>query len=194
MGAGVDAGFGPRVRLELEEELRVGADAGYDQLHTQLGLSWRPMRPVRVGALYRLILLDDETRHRVGAEGEALGRAGRLRFGYRLRLQATTRPGDDTQLLVRNRGKVAVRASARVRPFVALELHHQIDPNAEFREFRFQLGVDWELQKKVDLTASYLYQEEANVGNPERNHVLALALVYHFGDLRAAEDTSAPGD
>ena len=187
VGGGVDAGLGPRVRLAAEQELRVGADAGFDETHTEVGVRFSPLRWLRLGSFYRLAILDSETRHRLGADGEGLLPLGRARLRYRLRLQATTRPADDTRVVVRNRVKVEVRATRRVEPFAAVEIHHQASPKAEYRELRLYLGADVRLRATLDLTAFYLYQDEANVAAAETNHVLGVGLVYHFGDLRARD-------
>lgn len=184
LGAGVGARLGTDVRLEAEQELRLGADAGFDETHTQLAVAWRLSRPVRIGALYRLIVLDGETRHRLGGEVEARAVSGKLAVGGRLRLQDTIRPNDDDQLLVRTRGKLEYRLSKRVEPFGALELHHQLSPKAEYREVRLYLGVTWQLAKKLDLATFYMFQTESNVGMPETNHVFAVGLTYQLGNLR----------
>lgn len=183
VSGGADAGVGKRVRLEAEQELRVGADSAFDQTHTQVGLGVRVKKWVRVGALYRFIVMDGEERHRLAGEGEFVS-PGRLQLSARARLQATTRPGNDTQLLVRVRGKAEYRATKRLQPFASIEVHHQVSPNEELREVRLTAGVEWRLTKDLDLAGFYLYQHESNVGNPERNHVLGLAAVYHFGDVR----------
>ncbi|HEY5950507.1 MAG TPA: DUF2490 domain-containing protein [Kofleriaceae bacterium] len=184
---GVDAGVGPRLQLEATQQLRLGIDAGFDETHTQLEANFRVVDFVRIGALYRLIILDNEVRHRIAGQGELRGKVGKLTASYRLRLQETFRSNDD-RLVIRNRGKLAVRVSKRVEPFLAIELHHQLDPQAEFREFRFLVGVDWRLSKQLDLATYYMFQDESNVQMPERNHILGVGLTYHFGDLREDRD------
>lgn len=180
---GVDAGLAPSVQLEATQQLRLGIDAGFDETHTQLAINWRVIDLVRIGALYRLIILDNEVRHRIAGQGELRGKAGKLTASYRLRLQETFRTNDD-RLVLRNRGKLAVRAVKHVEPFVAIELHHQLDPQAEFREVRLVAGVDWRLSKQLDLATYYMFQDESNVRMPERNHVLGASLTYHLGDLQ----------
>lgn len=185
---GVDAGLGSRVQLEASQQLRLGVDAGFDETHTQLEINWRVIDQIQIGALYRLIILDNEVRHRIAGQGELRGKAGKLTASYRLRLQETFRTNDD-RLVLRNRGKLAVQVVKRVEPFMAIELHHQLDPQAEFREFRFVAGVDWRLSKQLDLATYYMFQDESNVRMPERNHILGASLTYHLGDLR--EDIDA---
>ena len=180
---GIDAGLGPQLQLEATQQLRLGIDAGFDETHTQLEISWRVVSFVRLGALYRLIILDNEVRHRIAGQGELRGKQGKLTASYRLRLQETFRSNND-RLVIRNRGKLAVRVAKRTEPFLAIELHHQLDPQAEFREVRLVMGVDWKLTKQLDLATYYMFQDESNVQMPERNHILGAGLTYHLGDLK----------
>lgn len=190
--AGIDAGLGPDVRLEATQELRLGIDAGYDETHTQLEAKWSALEYLRVGALYRVAILDNEVRHRVAGQVELRGTRGSLTATYRLKLQETFR-ADYDQLMVRNRGRLALGVTKHVEPFFALELHHQLDPVGEFRELRLIGGVDWELTKRLDLATYYIFQDEANVRMPERNYILGASLTYHLGDLRHASE-AGPSD
>ncbi len=184
ISGGADVDVGRRVELRAEQELRVGADSAFDRTHTEVAARLRVKRWLRLGALYRLIIMDSETRHRVTGESELIATPGRFRLALRSRLQVTTRPGNDTQVLVRNRGKLELRAGKRARPFAAIELHHQLSPTGEFREVRVYLGLEWQLTERLDVEGFYLYQEESNVGNPETNHVVGFGAVYHFEDVR----------
>jgi len=192
LGAGVDAGLGPRVRLGAQQQLRLGADAGFDETHTQLEASFRLADPIRIGVLYRFAVTDVENRHRFGVDGRLQGRFGDVTASYRLRLQETTRPSKNSdQFLVRNRGTIAVQVGHHVEPFISFELHHQLSPKAEYREFRFEIGAAWRMSKQIELEGSYMFQTESNVDVPETNHVLAAGLTYHFGNLRKGD--SEPG-
>ena len=174
-----------RLELGLEQQVRLDESAtGFNQTFTELSLRYRVARPFRVGGFYRLIVLDGETRHRVGVDGEALARIDRVRFGYRLRLQHTTRD-QSARTALRNRVKIAVDAPHRLTPFVSAELFYVFE-KSELREQRFSLGLDWAATKKIELTAFYLYQREINVNAPERSHVLGLGLTWTVRALKRA--------
>lgn len=179
---GVDADLGRRVELGVDQQLRLGAEAGFVETHTQLEVGVRLARFARVGALYRFSVLDGEQRHRLAGRGDLRLERGKVTASYRLTVQETFRPAEQ-QLVIRNRGKLAVDASKRLAPFASVELHHQLAPVSEFRELRLVLGAEYRLTRRWDLAGYYLFQDEANVKVPERNHVLGVGVTFHLGAL-----------
>ncbi len=179
----------PPLRLGVEQQLRLDADAGYDQTFTELGLRYRVVDWLRVGGFYRLAFLDGETggetRHRVGADGEAVAKLDPLEIRYRLRLQHTTRDQGGATAL-RNRLKVAVDAPHKLEPFALGELFYALE-KSELREVRVAAGLDWSATKKLTLTAFYLYQHELNVAAPEHHHVLGLAVSWQLREARSSK-------
>jgi len=195
LGAGVDAGLGPRLRFSAEQQLRLGAGVGFDETHTELKAQYRILDMLRVGVLYRLAFTDVDTRNRIGAEVKLQGTYKMITGSYRLRLQDTTRPSQNSdQVMLRNRLKVDIEATKRVTPFASIELHHQLSPVAEYRKFRLTLGVAWELTKKIELDGYYLFETESNVNMPQTNHILGLELIYHLGNLRHKEKGTGGDD
>ncbi len=188
------------LRLAVQQELRLGTEAGYDETFTDIELMLRMSRALAVAGHYRLILLDGETRHRATGDFVARLRRKPVELTYRLRLQVTSRENDDALVPLRNKLKLALTTLGDLEAYVAIELFYQLSPASEYRETRFYVGAQYQLSKKLDVEAFYLEQRETNVAAPENNHVLGLGVVYSFRDVdgkgkdkdRDKDDEGAP--
>lgn len=166
----------PDLRLGVEQQLRLNDSAsGYEQTFTELGARYRLAPRFRVGGFYRLIILDNETRHRVGGDGDARLPIGRAELGFRLRLQHTLRDAGG-RTVVRPRLKLAFDAPHRLTPFIAGELFFELGNN-QLDEQRLSAGLDWDATKRIGLTAFYLFQREDKSVDVQA-HVLGLGIVW----------------
>ncbi len=106
--AGVDYKIMKGLHIQAEEEIRAGSDA-LSNLRTTVGLTYKPVSWLKIGAGYVLINpyktnkeLDDGTlytgfwapRHRVYADLTGYCRAGDFQFSLKERLQLTHRTGE----------------------------------------------------------------------------------------------------
>jgi uncharacterized protein DUF2490 len=168
------------LRLTVQQELRVGTEAGYDETFTDVELGYRINRRFAVGAHYRLILLDGETRHRVAGDAAVRWRKKPVDLRYRLRLQATTREADSTLVPMRHKFTLGILAPHHLEPYVAVEFHYLLSPVSEYRERRLYAGVEWAATDRLDLEAYFLDQRESNVQLPEHNQVIGLMASWQF--------------
>lgn len=170
--------------LGVEQQLRSDGDDGFDQTFTELATKLEVKDALRVGGFYRYAVLeDDERRHRVGANAEARAGLGRLELRYRLRLQHTTREDDEGRDVVRNRVKLVVDAPHKLEPFVSGEVFYLLG-KSEVREQRAGAGVDWDVARRLTVSAFYLYQHEVNVEMPEHHHVLGVGVGWQIRDAK----------
>jgi len=174
------------MRASVSEELRNGADSGFDQARTELELGIRPNAYLGFAALYVLMLRDgdprigtvDETRHRVAGDASVRYEHERLSLSNRARLQYTTYEFEDDHVHLRDKLRAGYDVTKRVTPYAALEFIYLLAPKSEYRETRFYLGVDWRVKKRLELGAFFLRQDETNVQMPEHNNILGLELTY----------------
>lgn len=178
----------PRLQLEVEQEIRLGSSAGFDETFTNISGRYDFTDHFAVGAHYRLILREDETRHRVGGDFRAKTRFGRLEPSYRMRLQATSRPNDDTLVPIRHRVQLAIDLPRKLEPFFGAELQFMLSPVSEYRERRFFVGVGWRATKRISLEASYLNLAESNVGQPDSFHVFGVSMSYQVREAKKSDD------
>ncbi len=175
-----------KLRLNVEQQLRLGAHRGYDKTHTDLGMGYRLSEPFRVAAHYRLAFQGSdgakpgETRHRVAGDFEARHRFERIALSWRTRLQRTSRENAAALVAWRNRFKVAVDAPKRLEPFLSVELQYLFSPASEYRETRLSLGLDYRATKGLSMGIFYLYLKETNVQRPDQLNVLGIGVTYRF--------------
>lgn len=169
--------------IGVEQALRLGAEAGFERAHTDLELSYRWHDMVATAVHYRLLVYENETRHRVAGDIDLRAELGRLQPSYRFRLQATGRENDDTLTVIRNQFELAYDAPKRLEPFVALELFHAVSPVSEFREHRISLGCEWGLTKRTDLSGFIRVLREHNVATPDEFLIFGLALSHSFREV-----------
>ena len=173
-------------RASVSEQLRSGADSGFDQARTELTLGVRANPYLSFAGLYVLMLRDgdprigtvDETRHRIAGDAAVHYELDRLSLSNRVRLQYTTYQFDDDHIHVRDKIRGGFDATKHVTPYAALEFFYLLSPKSEYRETRFYLGVDWRVKKRLELGAFFLRQVETNVQMPEHNNILGLELSY----------------
>jgi hypothetical protein len=174
------------LRLEASEELRTGSTSGFDEARTEVELGVRPTSYLGFAAVYVLIVADgdprlgtaDETRHRLAGDTSLRIERGRFGASNRVRLQYTTHEAEAGRTEIRDKIRAGYEVVDHVTPYAAVELFYLIDPKAEYRETRWLLGVDWRLNKRFELGAFYLRQDETNVQMPEHNNILGFELTY----------------
>lgn len=171
--------------LEVEQELRVGANAGFDKTYTQVAAKYDVTSYLRAGLGYRFIITEPpgamatESRNRVALDIEPHAHLKRIKLSYRLRLQVKSRP-NETDTYWRNRFKASVEATKQLEPFAAIEFHTILSPKNEYRETRLYLGTNWAVTSRFEVEAFYAYQQETNVAMPEQNHILGIEGTYTF--------------
>ena len=105
-----------------------------------------------------------------------------LSFKYRLRMQDTKKFNSTKQNTDywRNKFTLGYNISKLVDPFIAYELYFKFDNKNEFRVKRFTFGLDWRLNKRMDLTTYYRLQQDINVKRPEKLNIVGLNFAYNI--------------
>jgi hypothetical protein len=168
-----------RVRFDVEQQERIGADQGMESSLTELGARLRLRKYLAVGAQYRLAIVDpDGVAHRLAGDVRLQASRARWTAQYRLRLQ---RGWDsmESKTTVRNKVGLSYDLTKRVTPFVETEAHY-LTTNSEWREVRLAFGIDAALTKRIDLGAFYMFQSEFNKSVDETNHIIGVGLSYTF--------------
>lgn len=80
----------------------------------------------------------------------------------------------------RNRIKVNYNPFKDVESFFSYESFYRFNSKNEFRTNRFTGGLSLEINKALDLTGFYRVEQEINVDEPERQHIIGLMLTYSF--------------
>ena len=188
------AGFTGRVelleplRLDINHQQRLSSELGKEKSLTEFELRLRALEILRLSAAYRTIATnDDGFWHRAMLNLGAAYGVGQIGLAYRLRLQSTVR-SNETVSAIRNKISADYDLDGPLTPSAAFELHYQ-STDSEFREVRFQAGVEYKMSKKIRLGAFYMFQSEFNKRVGESNHVLRLGITYVFRRVKKSKNS-----
>jgi len=186
-GAELNVDLPQRMRFAWSHSLRFDDDvARLKQAFHEVALRYRATDWLQFQGGYRFYMVrDGETAQRLFGDVGLRYRPGdsAWQFQYRLRLQNTMRPDPLEDLTyLRNKFEVSYRVNKDVTPYVAFELFYRFRDAAadEFRRYRLEGGVDWDIAKRTTLSGFLLFQSEMNVASPERDYVLGVELSYQI--------------
>lgn len=104
--------------------------------------------------------------------------ADRFRFQYRIRYDYNFN-SELSSLPANLRNKVKVKYRTRkfpLDPYMAYELYFRTNPDdRRFSQQRFDLGLDYSLAKKQDLSVYFRFQKQLNAVAPDKNYILGIS-------------------
>lgn len=75
---------------------------------------------------------------------------------------------------LRNKIKIGYNLSKLVDPFIAYEAFFRFNTKNEFRVSKWKFGLDWKINKRLDLTTYYRFQDDIFIKKPEGQHIIGL--------------------
>lgn len=190
--ATVEKEFKNKTTVFLTEEFRLREN--FTQLnlfYTDIGVSYRPVKPLKISLSYRSIekFQPDQTfsyRHRLMLDISWRSRVGSWIISYRQRLQSELRNmysspnGMIPEWYARSKFQLKYDLNKPVAPYIGTELRYQIsDPgniesNGLWHRVRYFAGLDYKLNDKHTLGAYYLIQHEFDVLSPQNLYIVGL--------------------
>jgi hypothetical protein len=174
---GVGYGLGDRLSLVGTLLLRMGEDASrVVAIMPEVELRYRVTDWLRVGPGYRLEREltgsgDFETRHRLFADANLRRDAGRVRLGYRARLQEQFRKNGD-RTIWRNKVGASWRGSRPWQPGASVELFHDL-ADGTMVKWRLTIGTEYALKPGRDVELYYRYEDPDDPLDPEL-HIIGI--------------------
>lgn len=102
-----------------------------------------------------------------------------LSLKYRFRFQDTkTNISGNKGTYIRNKFGVDYNLTKIVDPFTAFELFYRFNKKNEFRKYRFTLGLDWKLNKRMNIASYYRLQRDIGVKKPGLSNIFAILYSY----------------
>ncbi|MCH8331194.1 MAG: DUF2490 domain-containing protein [Bacteroidetes bacterium] len=172
-----------KLDLALEEQLRLNDDFGsLKSFFTNVALQQRLHKYIRAGINYRFSIKELIDFHRITASLIFRYRKKPWTFTYRPKYQLEY--GDQIpEKYFRNKLKIRYRVNKDINPFIATELFYNTAYRGRvglFDKFRLQLGLNYRLKKRKELTVYYMYQQEINVNYPSISNVFGVFYSYSF--------------
>ncbi len=192
----LDKKISDKFSIGIDEEIRFYHNASQLNLtYTNLGVSYRPLKFIKIAFLYRFIQKrqDDKSyslRHRLLFDVSLRHKMKWLTLAYRARIQSQMRDinssenGKIPESYLRNKFDVKFNISKKFTPFLAAEFRYQfgnarmIEGNYSFNRGRYYVGTDYEFSKKFSVGLYYMIQWEYNIIYPERDYVLGTSFSF----------------
>ncbi len=171
----------PKLKLELEPELRWRQTEGLNQFLLNSQLEYELFEPVDLFVAYRLVGDREEGEATTYGQKFQLGASGKLKladFKPALRLMYTNF-ADDTESEKGNefiRYRLSVEYNipkCKLTPEIAFEGFYNLDEGNVYK-YRSKLGLDYKISKKLKLATSYKLDYFMN--DYKNRHIIALGL------------------
>lgn len=166
----------------------------FDKVFVEPSVSYNFGKHIKIGAIYRLMYDQNSTRER-GLEQRV---AGYFRYDFdiddfEVKLKTSLQYGFDDitnpsfsydQKLV-NRNGIEIEYNwfgSKFTPFAGYEMFYHINhPNGGIiNQSRFKAGTSYQLSKKTDISAYYLFDNEFNVAFPVNAHVFGASISFEL--------------
>jgi hypothetical protein len=195
-----------KASLFLDEELRLkDSYSRLNLLYTNLGVSYKPLKGLKVSLIYRCIekyKKSDEFsfRHRLMLDVGYKYRLSNWTFAYRSRFQSEVRDylsdddGKTPEWFWRNKVEVKYTFLKKYSPYLGTELRYQIkDPrNPAYDEgwhrIRMFGGLDYSINANNSIGIYYLVQQEFNVESSQQLQILGLQYSLTLPDRKSKKE------
>ena len=183
-----------KLALQLCEELRFNENiTELGTAFTEIGVNYKITKGLTGGAFYRYIQnkrVDDfySFRHRYYFDLSYKLKIKKLSLAMRGRFQSqykdvnTSETGSVPGDYLRSKFALKYNTDKKYSPFVSVEFFNWLnDPEgAAVDNIRYQLGLDYELNKFNSISLSYIINKEVNVNDPWTSYIIALGYKYSF--------------
>jgi hypothetical protein len=178
---------------ELEQRFKNNS-LQYSRTLLTLGAEYDAAKWLSLGGASRVVFVMDKKgqihpRYRIHFDASGSYDLASFTFSLRSRLQygfeefLFFRDLRQNSLASRNRLKVRYHFfGTKFLCFAALESWHDLSklPDPAFVNMRYQAGVSYDLNFKSSFTLRYIFEDEFNVSNPDRFHVVVVGYSHSF--------------
>ncbi len=182
LSAGISTDLSKDISLDLSEEMRynISVEDLY-QLNSDISLSYKFTKKIKVGLDYRYSVRTDADVNRTGFSLTLREGFKDLDFSIRSKFQYSFIPDQKEGTSWRNKGTLKYEGIKNFTPYFSTELFYSFSNDIDqFDNYRVDIGFDWGISKHHDLTPFYMFDKEFNVNDPLTMHIFGLGYVYKF--------------
>lgn len=198
----LDYALNKRWAIVFAEEFRMRENYSRVNLfYTNLGIEYTQGKHFKTALVYRNIQRQNlentfMIRHRLMWDATLRTKWKKLSFSYRHRLQVEYRAihsipiGKIPEWYSRSKFELGYQYSKKINPYAAVELRYQIfDPrnmvsDHTWHRVRYQVGVDYRLNKFSKVGLYYLVQRVFNVSNYEHLYITGVEYSASLADMK----------
>ncbi|MBN2613645.1 MAG: DUF2490 domain-containing protein [Bacteroidales bacterium] len=104
-----------------------------------------------------------------------------LDFKYRLRFQQTFEEHTrESESYFRNKVSVDYNMTKFVDPYISFEPYFKLNGFNEITNYRFAIGLDWDVYKDLSLETFYMFENEFGEPKPKLSSIIGLGLSYRL--------------
>lgn len=204
LGASYKLKFENKLQVQLEEQIRLDSDIDrIKKSFTELSLGYEVFDDFEVGIKYRFSILPNSfaenaiDRSSFNASRISIDLAYELdKKGFPLSLEYRTR-FQDTKVhytsekitFWRNKFTLEWDASKNITPFVEYENFFRLNGKNEFRQDRYTAGIEWRINKEMDLSTFYRVDQESNKKLNARQNIIGIMFSYSM-DYKKKENAA----
>jgi hypothetical protein len=178
---------------ELEQRFKNNS-LQYNRTLLTLGAEYDPAKWLSLGGAGRIVFVADpegqvHPRYRIHFDATGSYELSSFTFSFRTRMQYGFEDIlhfgylSENSLVSRNRLKGQYHFfGTKFRCFAALESWHNLSklPDPAFRNMRYQAGLRYDLNFKSSFSLRYIFEDEFNVSNPDKLHILVAGFAHSF--------------
>lgn len=193
LGTSYKLKFENKLTVQLEEQIRLDNDI--DRLKksfTELSLGYEVFKDFEVGFKYRFSIFPNSfaenaidrsafniSRISIDASYELDKKGFPLSLEYRTRFQDAKEHYTGQKITFwRNKFTLEWEASKNITPFIEYENFYRLNRKNEFRQNRYTAGIEWRINKEMDLSTFYRVDEETNKKLNGRQNIIGIMFSY----------------
>ncbi len=170
-------------RAELEQQIRATDQLqGIRSAFAEMGVRYKITDYLNLKPQLRYSVNNgqrNEFRFSLDANVEWNFKEWNLRPKYRFRFQNTTVDyTGENKTLLRNQFELSYNLSRPVDPYVEYENFYRLNLKNEVRNHRYTFGLEWKLNKDIDLKTFIRADREVNIKRPDKQNILGLELSF----------------
>ena len=192
-GASYKLKFENKLEVQLEEQVRLDNDIDrVKKSFTEISLEYEVFKDFEVGAKYRFSIFPNSfaenaieksafnvSRISVDVSYEFDKKDFPLSLEVRTRFQDATEHYTEQKITFwRNKFSLEWEASKNITPFVEYESFYRLNKKNEFRQDRYTAGIEWRINKEMDISTFYRVDKEKNKKLNGRQNIVGIMFSY----------------
>lgn len=194
-GATFKVEYNKKWMFQLEEQLRLWNDLGsVKSSFTEIGAGCEPFSDFEIVGRYRFTIVPNSFAEDA-IEKSAFNRSRFMldikyeldKKGFPLSLEYRMRMQDSKELytghkrtFLRNRIGLEWEATDDIKPYLEYESFYRFNSKNEFRGNRYSFGIDWRINKKMDLSTFYRVDQQINTRVNDRQNIVGISYTYEI--------------